>query len=303
MGRAFPGFFLWDDLFVPSIGEATWTAAAAGVEYHSWLVSVDGTPTHNAADVTRALGTRQAGDRVRYEFLRPGLGDRYTVEVPMMEFDTRAFWLSEGTYLAVAGVLLAVGIGALLLCPGSAAAVAVFDLCVALGLMLATAVDLFGPYRFRVLYFFAAGLIPAAAVQLIFALPLRPCRLAFERPLVLVLAAGGLVFGLASNICFFQFPEVLVQLDLILHLTWAASALGGVSAFAISFLRTRKPALRRERGILLCGAGLGFLPALMLLAFYFGVANFPLNYLVFSILAFPAAITLTCRALSPGRSS
>ena len=42
VGQPFPGFFVWENLFVPAVGEPDWTGVESGLRYHSWLIAVNG---------------------------------------------------------------------------------------------------------------------------------------------------------------------------------------------------------------------------------------------------------------------
>ena len=37
IGQPFPGFFIWDNGFVPAVGQSSWSGARSGLRYHSWL--------------------------------------------------------------------------------------------------------------------------------------------------------------------------------------------------------------------------------------------------------------------------
>src|SRR5437016_9035540 len=67
LGRPFPGFFVWENLFVPAIGASSWSGVRAGLPYQSWVLSADGVAVHTADDLARVLHERRAGDVVRYE--------------------------------------------------------------------------------------------------------------------------------------------------------------------------------------------------------------------------------------------
>ena len=37
IGQTFPGFFVWENGFVPAVGLPSWTGSASGLRYHSWI--------------------------------------------------------------------------------------------------------------------------------------------------------------------------------------------------------------------------------------------------------------------------
>src|SRR5262245_5139232 len=39
LNRPFPGFFVWDNLFVPAVGDTDWTGYEAAIPYHGRLLA------------------------------------------------------------------------------------------------------------------------------------------------------------------------------------------------------------------------------------------------------------------------
>ncbi len=72
IGEPFPGFFVWENLFVPAVGEPDWTGVAAGLRYHSWLIAADGAPVASAAELNALLEGRTAGEPVTYLLEKDG---------------------------------------------------------------------------------------------------------------------------------------------------------------------------------------------------------------------------------------
>src|SRR5688572_24813167 len=81
VGRTFPGFFVWENLFVPAIGASTWSGVASGLPYHSWLESADGKPLRDAKDLQSVLEGKRAGDVVRYVASKDGRMRTFDVPV------------------------------------------------------------------------------------------------------------------------------------------------------------------------------------------------------------------------------
>ena len=85
LGRPFPGFLLWENLFVPAVGNPSWTGVASGLRYQSWLLEVDDAAVGNASDVDARLVDTRVGETVRYTLEKDG--ERYTIETPIMTLD------------------------------------------------------------------------------------------------------------------------------------------------------------------------------------------------------------------------
>src|SRR5688572_871360 len=89
IGQPFPGFFVWENLFVPAIGASSWSGVASGLPYHSWLESADGKPVASASDLESVLRGKRPGDVVRYVVSRDGV--QKTLDVPVETFTLRHY--------------------------------------------------------------------------------------------------------------------------------------------------------------------------------------------------------------------
>src|SRR5262249_20553585 len=83
--RQFPGFFLWENLFVPAVGDTDWTGYQAGVPYRSRLLAVDGRTVTSATQVYAAAERAPADTALRYAFQLSD-GTTETLAVPPMRF-------------------------------------------------------------------------------------------------------------------------------------------------------------------------------------------------------------------------
>ncbi|MFT4569290.1 MAG: signal transduction histidine kinase [Hyphomicrobiaceae bacterium] len=289
LGAPFPGFFVWENLFVPAVGGPTWTGVASGLEYHSWLVEADGTTLANIEDLQSVLNDRGAGEKVLYRAERKG--HSYEIAVPLMRLDLPAYAVSLGIYLFDAIILTALGLVLLYTRPRDPGVRGVFYFCCAQALYLSTSVDLFGPYHFRAAYFFFAGLTPTCTFYMISHFPVARTRARWEDPALVIAAFGSLAFGVASYVSFFNHHHLLLTLDTMVHVTMAAGALAAFAFFARHFAWAHND-LDRERAKIVLVASLGaFLPTMVfLLAFYFGNLRVPFNFLALPFVLFPIGI-------------
>jgi signal transduction histidine kinase len=288
LGGPYPGFFVWENLFVPAIGAPTWSGVRSGLPYHSWLLSADGVPLSQASDLQRVLAGRKTGDVVRYEVLRGA--ERSTVEVPLEDFTLRHYLESTGIFLFDALALMTLAVVMLYLKPagGDSAALSVF--ATSLALYLATAIDLFGPYLFRELYFFFAAAAPTAAFGVLSWFPIRRRRRRWETPVLVALAGVSMTFGIASNLAFFSSRETLLLLDRLFHVYLASSILASMLFFTWHFATSRDQNVRQRTKVVLLASLGAFLPVLALVAVYAGMAAIPFNVLTVFFVAFPVGI-------------
>jgi signal transduction histidine kinase len=289
IGQTFPGFFVWENGFVPAVGLPSWNGAAAGLRYHSWIEAVDGKPLASAHQVEAAVAARPARTAIEYATRYEDDATNVVVETETFRFghfaaSTGVFLFDSVVLLLLAGVMFYVGLAD----PG-ARAVGLFALVQAF--YLAMSIDLFGPYRFRELYFFAAGMTPTATLFMVSRFPVER-RIGRVENALLALAAGlSIAFGVLSDAFFFTNRDGLLLLDRLVHLAMAGGALLAFAFFTWHFLRGRSVAVRQRCQVVLLATLGGFLPtAVFLFAFYVGGVSLPFNVLAVPFVLFPLGI-------------
>ncbi len=288
IGRPFPGFFVWENLFVPAIGASSWSGVASGLPYHSWLESADGKPLRDAGDLEAVLASKQPGDVVRYVVSKDG--ESRTLEVPVETFTLRHYVESTGIFLFDAVALMVLAVVMLYLKPTGADATALTIFATTLALYLATAIDLFGPYLFRRAYFFFAAAAPTSAFAVLSWFPIGRTRKTWETPVLVLLAVGSVAFGIASNVVFFRDRESLLVLDRLFHVYLAASILLSMGFFSWHFATSPEQNVRQRSKVVMIASLGAFLPVLALVAVYVGSATIPFNVLTVFFVAFPVGI-------------
>lgn len=289
IGRPFAGFFYWENAFVPAVGLPGWSGAATGLAYHSWIEGIGGEPLVSVEQIDAAVRSNPVGTPIRYR-VRTGDLTR-EVAVPTESFSAWHFAASTGVYLFDAVVLLLLAATMFYVGAAEAGPRAVGLFALAQSLYLSTAIDLFGPYRFRELYFFAAGLTPTATLFMISRFPVERRIGRVEHAALATAFAGTLAFGAWSNRFFLGNREGLLLLDRIVHFAMAASALAAFAFFAWHFLRGRSAAVRRRCQVVLLASLGGFLPTMVfLVAFYAGGLSLPFNFLAVPFVLFPLGI-------------
>lgn len=289
IGQPFAGFFVWENRFVPAVGLPSWSGAASGLEYHSWIEAVEGRHLSSVGDLDAVVAAKPLGGSIAYTVTR-GNASRQ-VEVPTETFSLAHFAVSTGVFLFDSVVLLLLAATMLYVGAGDAGARAVAFFALAQSLYLATSIDLFGPYRFREMYFFFAGLTPTATLFMISRFPVERRRPRWEDPVLALALSASLAFGVLSNAWFEGDRDGLLTLDRLVHFSMAASALAAFAFFTRHFLRARSEAVRRRCQVVLLASLGGFLPTMVfLLAFYAGGVSLPFNFLAVPFVLFPLGI-------------
>lgn len=289
IGHPFPGFFVWENGFVPAVGLPGWSGAASGMEYHSWIEGMEGRPIGSVAEIDAEAASRPPGSRILYTTRRGPLVRE--VAVPTEVFGAGHFAVSTGVFLFNAVVLLTLAAAMFYVGAADPGARAVGLFAIVQALYLATSIDLFGPYRFRELYFFFAGLTPTATLFMVSRFPVERCIPRVEQLALTVALAASLLFGVLSNVWFDTNRAGLLMLDQAVHMAMAASALAAFVFFSRHFLRGRSEAVRRRCQVVLLASMGGFLPTMVfLLAFYVGGIQLPFNFLAIPFVLFPLGI-------------
>src|SRR4029453_337712 len=105
INRPFPGFFLWQNLFVPPVGGPAWPGDDAGVPYESRLTSVDDEPAESADDVYRGIRHEGPEEDITYTFAAPDTGAQVELVIPTMRLGVDSYLWSLGSYVVI-GTLL-----------------------------------------------------------------------------------------------------------------------------------------------------------------------------------------------------
>jgi signal transduction histidine kinase len=289
VGRTSPGFVVWRNLVVPSIGADDWPGMRAGVPLRTVLRAVDDVPVGDAADLRRRIGALPEGTTVRYTFTR---GDEtQVVAVPTSRWRWRDVLPVYLPYLLEGAVLLATALVIFVFRPGDAAARAGALLSGTAGLMLVLALDLFSAGWVQRLYFLAESLVPASLFDFGMSFP-EERRFVRTRPwLRPLLYAAFVLLGIVQNVLLDLDPEAhLLANDLVYGLAAVAGLLAVVS-LVLTLVRSRNPLARQQVQVVLAGMVLAALvPALGLLAILALGATIPMNALTPFLLLFPLSI-------------
>lgn len=289
LGKPFPGFLLWENLFVPAVGDPSWTGVKTGLRYQSWLLEVDGETVARAREAAAELAGKRPGETARYTLDKNG--ERYAIDTPIMTLAPRAWASVYGIYLFDAFVLLVLGVVVFYLKPTDPAARAVFYFSVTLACYLATSADLFGPYWFRVPYFFFVNLIPASVAGVLSHFPVGRTRSPREPLLLGALVAVGIALAVASNLSFHRSRDLLLLFDRTTHVLLAGAGLAAIVFFCRHFLRAPSALVRGRTMVVLFGTlGAFAAPVIVLSLMYVLDVPFALNWATLTFVLFPLSI-------------
>jgi signal transduction histidine kinase len=276
-------------MFVPAVGEASWSGVRSGLRYHSWLETVDGVSVENPGQVRDAIAHRQPGESVRYGLEKDG--QTYFVDARVMALGPRAWTSVLGIYTFDALVLLILGITVLYMKPSDEAARALFLFSTNLSLYMATSTDIFGPYWFRIPYFFFVNFVPVSVWNLLSRFPVGRVRHAWEGRVLIALAAIAMVHATGSNLAFHRDHAALFRLEAASHALMAVAGLSAIGFFAYFFVKAGSRTVRDRTKIVLLGTLGAFAPPVVVLALVYGWGvSFPFNFLTMLFALFPLSI-------------
>ncbi|MBX3027099.1 GAF domain-containing protein [bacterium] len=290
INRPFPGFFVWDNLFVPAVGDTDWTGYEAGIPYRSRLLTMDGQTLASAGALYARAAALPLGSAPTYE-LQPPEGPPRTLRIPTMRFDVGDYLWTLGNYLLVGVLLTLLGFAVFALRPDAPAARALWIACATWGLYLVTAADIFGPAWFRPLCLLLQALGPATLVHLALSFPVERAPLRRQRWLLPALYGAAALVGLIHNLVFHRSFAAGLAIDRInsVGLVVAGTLLIGLLADAL--LRPPSAAARQRTKLAALGGVASFvIPVAGFFVYYLLGVSFPLNFVTFSIVLFPLAI-------------
>ncbi len=289
VGKSFPGFFVWENLVVPALGEANWTGAESGVEYLSWLRSADGRTLRNGRELTEMVEGLSPGTSLNYIFEKEGrLAE---VEVEVMRFGWREWVSVLGLFNFDAVALLILGIVVLYMKPDDSAARALFLFSANGAAYLAASADMQGSYLLRMPYFFFFNLVPATTFYLVSCFPVGRIRRRWEDGVFAALLGLGFAYGIATNYFYFRDHDLLLILERMSYLPVALGAVMALAFYAYYFFTTDSLVVRQRTKVVLFGTALAFAPmAVVLPAVFVGGAALPVNLSTVLFVVYPVSI-------------
>jgi len=292
VGRTFPGFVVWNNLFVPALGRPDWNGIRAGIPFRVRLAAVDSRPVSDRKEVRAVVRFAPLGAVHRYTFEGPpGHAGATTRTIASQRFTATDWAATMGVYVLNGLAFLLAGLAVFWLKPESRQSRAVLAFGALWGLTLVLAVDLFTAGRFERIYFLLQCLSPAAALHLGLTFP-EP-RFPVKRsgaPLTWVYAAG-LAAGIAENLLLYRSYAWFLPLDNAVYLALAATGALAIGSITLSVFRADSPLARRRARVVLAGSLAAFLiPLPALVAFFLLGTSVSFSLLTLTGFMFPLSI-------------
>ena len=290
LNRPFPGFFVWENLFVPAVGDTDWTGYRAGVPFQTRVVAMDGRHVATAGELYAAVDRMPVGTAVRYTF-QPLSGAATEIAVPTMRLTLPEYLWTLGNYLAVGALLTGLGFIVFYLRPDASGARAMLAAAGTWGLYLVTSADIFGPSWFRPLCLILQAVGPVTLVHLALTFPVERAALRRRSRFLAALYGVGLVIGIVDNLAFYRAFPVVLAIDRFNSVALVCGGMLLIALLAESWVRPPSAAARQRTKIAALGGVAGFvIPVAGFFVFYLLGITFPLNFVTVSILLFPLAI-------------
>jgi two-component system sensor histidine kinase HydH len=291
INRPFPGFFLWENLLVPAVGDTDWTGYKAGIPLQSRLTAVNGQAVTSAAEVYRIAATSRVGTILTYTFLSDAVTPPQMLDIGTMRLSIPEYLWTLGNYLAVGLLLTLLGFAVYLLRPDAPAGRAMLSAGVMWGLYLVTAADIYGPAWFRPLCLLLQATAPVALLHLALTFPTERDMVKRHPRLLSTLYAVGCIVGLVHNLMFNHSFAATLVLNRFDALAMVVNGVVLMGCLAHGFFYSPSPAARQRIKIAALGGLAAFLvPVAGLFLFSLAGAGFPLNFFAMPLALFPVAI-------------
>jgi hypothetical protein len=224
MGRPFPGFFVFPNRVIPSIGLPDWPITRDGTLYQRTVISVDGQPVEDGAQVYRHVEQRAIGSPVIYELRKGSATDTLTISSGV--FSRADYWAIFGAYLGTAFLYLMLGLLGAWLFPGTHLGHALLFVGVTGGVYMISAVGIYGPDGGLRIHALAEAFFPAAVVYLGFVFP---------RERITLIRSALLVACWLSAALAIPYQLVLKQPGAYSAMHAASEAYLGIASLALAF--------------------------------------------------------------------
>ena len=290
INRPFPGFFLWENLFVPAVGDTDWSGYEAGLPYQSRLIAVNGHEVSSADQVYRVAAGVPAGTGVTYTFAVEPAAPPVTLTIPTMRFTWHEYLWTLGNYLAVGVLLTLLGLAVYVLRPDAPGAYAMLIAGVTWGLHFVTAADIFGPAWFRPLCLVLQAIGPVTLLHLALTFPVERALLTRHPRLLPALYVIALCIGLANNLIFFRWFAGVVAINRLFVVAVMLGGLTLIGLLAYSFFVPPSAAVRQRLKIAALGGAAAFSAPVVGVFLYLMGVRFPLNLVTLLTGLFPLAI-------------
>lgn len=299
--KPFAGFLPYDFPYVGSMGNPDWQGTKAGLRFLDRIVSADGQPIWNGADLVRIAEAKQPGELIHYVIETKGR--IWETTIPVAHFGLWDFFLVFCIPFFGGLALYILGFIVYVLKPNTTASWVFFLLCFCLGGYMVTGFETISAYRTVHFHYLILCLYPATFAHLGLVFPERKSFLKRFPKIEYLIYLPALVLNAAYQIYLSTFEKVLQS-----NLTgWWVLTYEGIaprnrmfalfcvaSLVALMVHSTFKASsiLAKQRArMILFGGTVAFLPSAVIMFVVQAMkVNFPWNFLVFFVVFFPASI-------------
>ena len=283
----FPGFFIMENLVIPSAGLPHWNGIKAANVYQRLVVAIEDRPATSAAAAYRQIAEQPPDTPFHYTLRAGGTTENWTIN--SMRFALSDYVSVFGAYFLNGIIFTAVGIVVWILGPRSAATVGTVALALTAGAFSLTGVDLYGPgYLFR-LHVTTESLFPAALLHLALVFPVA--RLGrYRRPLLAAIYLADLiVIGFYQE--YLYEPERYSTIHNVCTAGVGLAGAGLIVSGVQAYFANTSLLVRRRLGIVLLGTVAGFaIPAWMMTMSGFSGGDRAINLAAFTAFLFPLSL-------------
>jgi len=290
VGRAFPGFLIWDNGILVALHTSEWSGARAGLPLNGGrILAVDGAPFAGGRALFDAVA--EGGPGAPHEYVVRAGGEERSYRVAAMRMGWADWLATFGNYLFNSLFFFAIALLALYLRPDLAAARALAASMLLIGLLMVLAIDFVGSWRLVPLCQLVEAAAPAAFASLALVFPVERLAAPTRRRLTGGLWAAFLALGAANVWLFRREPELGRALTSAVYLAIAAVAVAMLASLGHALRRAAEVRQRVQAAVVFSGALVAFLfPSLAVLAFFPLGWSFSFTWVTSLLLFFPVSI-------------
>lgn len=288
--KPFPGFFLHENRTVGPYFLPHWSGGAAGLRSLDFIVSVDGSPVRDRADIYSRAQSVALGTHLHYGILRGS--EALALSIPTMAFSFQDWLLSFGVYVFTGLAFFVIGVAPFCFRAASPAALPLCFMVLAVFVWFESTFDFVSdglvPKEARI---FAMILTPAAGVHLALLLGATRMRRSLRWGLLASIYVVAVVLGGLNSITFFGPVDRWID---VFRANYVFAAMGALAFLIIlgSALAMSGSDLERSRlRVIFVGAVLGFLiptgATVMTSVFQWQI---PYNVAMISTVCFPLSV-------------
>jgi class 3 adenylate cyclase len=279
------------------MGSIDWPGATAGLKVMDRIIAVDGQTFHNGREIVAYATEKPLSTSIQYTIESAG---RFSiVTVPTAKFRLRDFFIVFLVPFVGGSIIFCLGCIVYVLKPNEYSSWIFFSFCLFLGIYIITSIEMQSTYVFAQLNYFCIPLVPATLFHLCLTFPDRKRILDRYSVLeyIVYLPAFMLIAGYMAYLFSFSFGKPTTWIPDIGNVTrinrffYLVCLLGLIGLLIHSWNRAKSHAARQRAKMIIFGVTSAFLPSvLIMLALVLLQITFPMNFLVFFVVLFPASI-------------